>query len=402
MKRILFVDDEPKIIDGLRRSLRRQRREWDMVFVTSGAEALEAAAQQPFDVIVTDMRMPEMDGAELLQYFHRDYPNTVRFVLSGYAELEAVMRTVPVAHQFLTKPCEPETLRYAVARAFELRELLNDDRVATLVGGIETLPSRPDAYTAILDAIADPSVEMGDVIDILESDMAMATRLLQLVNSSFFGFSEPVSDTRRAASLLGLNTLRDLVLSIEVFRVGDNVSPRLSRALDALHTRSMWTGAIASSLIEQRPLRGRAFTAGMLHDIGLLVLAECAPQRLEQAMDRAAAEGETIEDAERAVNGVTHAEVGAYLLGVWGLPYPILEAAAYHHRPAELPQEGFGDIAAVHVAHNLVRAQLGSEFDNAEPAIDQDYLLSLGMAERLPEWRDYVERRIAEGGSARG
>ncbi len=401
MNRILFVDDEPNVIDGLRRSLRRLRHEWDMVFVTSGSEALAAAAQQPFDVIVTDMRMPEMDGAELLQYFHRDYPDTVRFILSGYAELESVMRTVPIAHQFLTKPCEPETLRYAVARAFELRELLNDDRVAALVGGIETLPSRPAAYTAILDAIADPKVEMGQVIEILESDLAISSRLLQLVNSSFFGLSEPVADTRRAASLLGLNTLRDLVLSIEVFRVNDQLSPRLTRALDQLHTRSMWTGAIASSLVEQRQLRGRAFTAGMLHDIGLLVLAECAPRRLEQAMDRAAAEGESIEAAEQAINGVTHAEVGAYLLGVWGLPYPILEAAAYHHRPSELPQEGFSDIAAVHVAHSLVRSQLGGEFDDVEAEVDEAYLNQLGIAGRLPQWRDEVERRLAEGSTGR-
>jgi len=397
MKRILFVDDEPSILDGLRRILRPQRKEWDMVFAASGREALEVANAAPLDVVVTDMKMPNMDGAELLARFQEQHPETVRFVLSGHAELESVMRTVPVAHQFLTKPCDAEVLKEAVTRACELRSLLHNERTAKVVGSLEGLPSRPETYSAILEAIADPEVEIKSIVAILESDVAMSAKLLQLVNSAFFGLPSGLSDIGRATTFLGLNMLRDLVLSIEVFQPPQNSSADLESFVFNLQRRSMWTGQLAARMFDDKQLANRAFTAGMLHDIGFLVLVTQMPDVLSEALERSRELGQPLHVAEKEVLGISHAEIGAYLLGVWGLPYPLLEAAAYHHCPSILPQKSVSELTAVHVANALVESRMPRSTEGAPAQIDLDYLDSLGVRDRLDEWETLAEQEMENG-----
>lgn len=393
--RILFVDDEKSIVDGLRRLLRPLRNEWEMVFVTSGAAALEEAAQNPFDVVVSDMRMPEMDGVAVLTHFQENYPGTLRFVLSGHAEMEAVVRSVSVAHQFLAKPCDKSILMEAVSAALKLRSLFESDLVVEFVGKIDSLPSRPDAYTAILRIIADPDAGVLDATAVIESDVAMSAKVLHLVNSSFFGLTQHISDLDQATAFLGLETLRDLVLSIEVFRAPASVSPELERQLDSLQHRSLLTATACSSLFEDKAMASMAYTAGMLHDIGLLVLATAAPDHLEAALARARDTGEPLHLVEHELYGVTHAEIGAYLLGAWGLPYPIVLAAAYHHCPQEVESAAFGPVGAVHVVNALISAQLGEDSAGCVEQVDTEYLESIGRLDELDTWRQLVAEMMA-------
>jgi len=384
--RVLFVDDEQSILDGLRRLLRPLRAEWEMIFVVSGEEALKEAARTPVDVIVSDMRMPGMNGAELLTRFQAEHPGTVRFVLSGHAEAEAVMQTVSVAHQFLTKPCDKDKVREVVSSALELRELLDSEPLTQLVGSVDSLPSRPEAYSAILKVIADPDAGIADLVKIIESDVAMSAKILQLVNSSFFGLVQPVGDLARAVGLLGLDTLRDLALSIEVFRPPANASSQIVGEINRLHERSLFAASLASRMFTDKRSASWAYTGGMLYDVGLLVLASTAPDHLNDAMDYAQEKQTSLFEAEQELYGVTHAEVGAYLLGAWGLPYPILMAAAYHHRPRAMSGTDFDVASAVHVASVLASSRLGVENDHEMAEIDMAYLESIGCAERLPEW----------------
>ncbi|MCP4003057.1 MAG: HDOD domain-containing protein [bacterium] len=400
MSRILFVDDDQSILDGLRRMLRSHREEWEMVFAGSGREALEAAEASPFDVLVTDMKMPGMDGTELLKCFQSRFPETVRFVLSGHAELESVMRTVPVAHQFLTKPCDAEVLKDAVTRACELRSLLRNESAKQVVGTLDSLPSRPETYAAILEAIADPNAEMQPIVEILKSDVAMSAKLLQLVNSAFFGLPQRVADIGQATMFLGLNMLRDLVLSIEVFQPPPNATAAMEHFLADLQARSMWTGHIASRMFDDKQIGNQAFTAGMLHDIGLLVMATQLPEVLSEAIEKSCRIGQPLYVVEEELNGVSHAEIGAYLLGVWGLPYPILETAAYHHRPMDLPQRAFGELAAVHVASSLVDARIGAVGESPRGPINLAYLDSLGVRDQLEDWEALVDREMDFVGGA--
>ena len=394
--RILFVDDEPSILDGLRRMLRPFRKEWDMLFAESGAAALELAQSQPIDVVVTDMRMPGMSGAQLLTRFHELHPEAVRFVLSGHSELESVMRAVPVAHQFLTKPCEAEVLKDAVVRACELRKTLASGDIERVIGGVDALPSRPELYSAIVEALADSEVEIGSITTLLESDIAISAKLLQLVNSAFFGLPQEVTSVSRAIALLGLERLRDLVLSIEVFRPSPGASVDLDAFLAELQTRSLQTANLAARMFERGKQSSLAFTAGMLHDVGELVLGTQLSDGYSEVLERARAEGRPRHEIELERLGLSHAEVGAYLLGLWGLPYPVIEAAAYHHRPTALPQQGFGELAAVHVASALVSAHSPLEDQGSAEQIDLEYLERLGVRDRLEEWEMLAEETLAD------
>ncbi len=143
MKNLLFVDDEPRVLQGLQRQLHGMRHEWDMHFVENGAAALEYMAREPVEVIVSDMLMPGMDGAQLLGEVLLRHPHTVRLVLSGHADREAVLRLIGPAHQYLSKPCNAEELRAAIARALALRDLLANDQLKQLASKVKSLLSTP-------------------------------------------------------------------------------------------------------------------------------------------------------------------------------------------------------------------------------------------------------------------
>ncbi len=386
MKRILFVDDEPRVLEGLQRMLRPFRKEWDMVFVASGQAALETlfAEEEPFEVIVSDMRMPGMDGATLLKLVQEQYPNLVRIVLSGYSEMEAALRAVPVAHQFLAKPCDPATLKSVIERASSLHALLNDEAIRGIVSSMDSLPACPQAYTALLQALADPNAGLREVADLVERDLALTAKCMQLVNSAFFGLARRVNSIHQAVTYLGAGMLRTLVLTVEVFREAEGRRfPGFS--LEGLQTHCLLTARLASGLIEDKQASDDAFMAAMLHDIGKIVLATRLPDRFRALLSEQRARKQPLHVVEQEIHGVTHAEIGAYLLGLWGLPYPIVEAVAHHHAPTRVPQEGFGVLGAVYVA-NLLCAE-GTEHLSAPEALDDAYLDALGVRERLPAWR---------------
>ena len=218
MKRILFVDDEPLMLQGLQRMLHGMRNEWDMRFAKSGAEALQMMAASPADVVVSDTRMPVMNGAALLNEVMRSYPKTVRFILSGYADMEMVMQCVGGTHQFLSKPCDSETLRSAVRRAVEMDPLLNNDKVKTLVSQMTKVPSLPSLYFEILKELRSEESSLSKVGEIIAQDPAMTAKMLQLVNSAFFGVRRQLNDPLEAVMHLGLETIKSLVLSIPAWR----------------------------------------------------------------------------------------------------------------------------------------------------------------------------------------
>jgi HD-like signal output (HDOD) protein len=342
--------------------------------------------------------MPGMNGAELLTKLHETQPEAVRFVLSGHAEQESVMRAVPITHQFFSKPCERDALREAVTRALELQSLLKDERAQRIIGGMDSLPSLPEAYTAVVRALANPEIDIPAVAAVIEADMAMSAKLLQLVNSAFFGLGQPIADVCQAATYLGLNTIRDLVLSIEVFKPCSDATPAVRRFLADLQARSTWTGCVARQVFEGNDSSGMAFTAGMLHDIGMLVMATRLPEPYADTLANCEKTKRPLHVVEQETFGVSHAEIGAYLLGVWGLPYPILEAAAYHHRPSDLTQESFSPLTAVHVASSLVASRspgAGGE-DGSWGQVDYAYLDALGVRNRFEEWEAMVDEELAQ------
>jgi HD-like signal output (HDOD) protein len=392
LKKILFVDDEPKILEGLERLLRSQRDQWSMVFAPSGEAALQELEKSPFDVIVTDMAMPGMDGAALLREVVQRFPATARIILSGHTDREGVLRAVPVTHQFLSKPCNPETLKEVVERACNVQSLLQDRRLREALGGLKDLPCQPRVYKELLQALADPHTSMEQVTAIMEQDVALCARILQLVNSSFFGLARHISDIHAAVRYLGIPMLKNLSLSMEVFsklEVGFKI-PGFS--MEELQSHAAFTAEIARRISKEDGSFDDAFVAGMLHDVGKLILATLLPGHLIHALELAREKKCPLHVAESERNGFTHAQMGAYFLGLWGLPYPILEAVAFHHSPWSIPRRTLGLAAIVYIADQLAQETETVERATGRPpeTIDPAFLESLGVLGRLPAWRAMV------------
>ncbi len=391
MKRVLFVDDEPNILEGLRNLLRRHRRKWEMTFAVGGPAALELLKTENFDVIVSDMRMPEVDGAALLAHVQRQQPRTVRIVLSGHTELEAALRAIPVAHQFLSKPCDAAELENVVERACSLQSLVEDPKIRQAVGGIQQLPALPRVYHRLTQALAEDRTEAPEVAALLQQDMTICAKLLQIANSAFFRLARRITNVQEAVRYLGFAMVRNLVLTIEVFRPGTQLA---AFSFETLQQHSLRVAGLAREIVADRFQADDAFMAGMLHDIGKLVLASRLPELSRRAMEKSRRNRLPPWQTERELLGISHAEVGAYLLGLWGLPYPIIEAAAYHHQPRSVTPHAFDALAAVHVADGLVHETSPSaEGLPAEP-LDEAYLAALGVLDELESWRALAKAQV--------
>ena len=389
MKVLLFVDDEARVLQGLQRQLRNMRDEWNMNFLDGGRKALEFMAARPVDVLISDMMMPEMDGAELLTEVSKRHPHTVRIVLSGHAEREAVLRLVGPAHQYLSKPCDAEELRASIARAFALRDLLSNERLKQLATRIKSLPTLPALYQRLTDELRKDDASMEQIGEIISHDIGMTSKILQLVNSAFFGLPQPISSPGDAVMYLGLSTVRALVLSLQVFSQFKN--PQLEGfSLEAL-ANHCWTTAVLARRIARAEsgdtkMMDQCFLAGLLHDIGRIILADGLPEQYAKVWNEAHEKHLLVWQAEQSEFGATHADVGAYLLGLWGLPNPVVEAVALQHSPALCVTTGFSPLAAVHVASAFAHEKEGSPTELIH--IEMDYLTKLGLADRIADWRE--------------
>ena len=386
MKRILFVDDEPRILEGLQNLLRRQRSKWAMSFVTSGAEALEVLEREPFDIVISDMRMPGMDGATLLQHVKDRYPHAARIVLSGYMESASAMRSVSVAHQFLTKPTTAEVVERIIQRTSRIQRTLDDKSLASIVGRIDELPSLPRLYRELTRVLEDEDCGTREVSAVIEQDPAMSAKLLQLVNSGFFGLGRRVTSIAAAATYVGVNTLKTLVMSLEVFK------PRHSGgmggvSLDELRRHSLAVSKLAARISKQDPKAAEdAFVAGMLHDIGTLVLASELPDHLAAAIAKSRDDDCCVHEAEMALYGISHAEIGAYLLCLWGLPHRIVEAVAHHHTPSQVDDDDDVSVLLAVAAADALVHEVQADPADGEHETDMRVFERLGLSD-LSDWR---------------
>ena len=386
-KRILFVDDEPMILEAIQHSLRSMRAEWDVKFANSGREALETMALIPFDVVITDMRMPGMDGAQLLELVKARFPRTVRIILSGQSDRETVLRSVGPSHQYLSKPCDVDELKQKLVRTFALRDMLDNPRVKEVLSRLKSVPSLPALYMAVTEALRSPDTSLTQIGDLIAQDMGMCAKVLQMVNSAFFGLASRVSSPHQAIAMIGFENLKALVLSVEVFSgFGGQPTPDMSLLWDHSMATASFAKAIAKVQMAPRGVVDDAFAAGLLHDIGRLVLASAFADEYGQVLRQAAKPGVLLTVCEEEAFGCSHNVAGAYLLGLWGLADSVVEAVAWHHQPAHAQPTSFSALIAVHAGdyyENQTHPESGFG-DNS--AMDETLLGQLGLQQQLVPW----------------
>jgi len=361
-----------------------------MEFAPGGPEGLALLASNPVDVVVTDMRMPSMDGAQFLTEVRERYPQTVRIVLTGQSSREAMLRAVRVAHRHLSKPCDAGVLRSTVQSACALRELLADNALYASLSRLNSVPSPPAMYLEVVKELESPEPSLEKVGRIIEQDVGMTAKILQMVHSAFFGVRAQVRGPAQAVLFLGSETTKVLVLAGNIFSQMD-AKVLKSFALDALWAHSQTVSRLAAAITrsqqcEQRVIQ-EARMAGLIHDTGKLILASCLPDRYGEVLLLARRENLSVAKAERQLFGATHAEIGAYLLALWGLPDSLVEPVAWHHRPNECPAIGFTPLTAVHVANALAREGDPDLGEDEGDSLHMAYLERIGLAERLSAWR---------------
>jgi HD-like signal output (HDOD) protein/CheY-like chemotaxis protein len=402
--KILFVDDDSRVLDSLRLSLRGQRGAWDMSFVASGREALELLAREPHDVIVSDMRMPGMDGAQLLRAVLERYPQTTRMVLSGYTDTDSSLQAVKLAHQYLSKPCRPEDLRAAIEKTLRFQKLVPDERIRTIVSGLDSLPVLPAIYTQLVSVLQDDNATLQQISDVLSRDISMCSSILRLVNSAFFGLPSQCGTVQQAVAMLGTEVIRMLVLSIHLF---DAMTLRQFKGFSVklLWEHSLRVSCCSKAILEMegqnKQAQDECYIAGMLHDIGKLVIASNLGDSFSSILDRVQKENKLPHEVEQEVLGVSHAEIGGYLAGLWGFSEAVTEAVSSHHHPQRIECGSPSVLTAVAVAdcfdHDMVRIHPDYAsrplmlFDPDGPALQ----------ERLANWRELCRENI-EGAPAHG
>ena len=362
--RVLFVDDEPRVLQGLRRGLHVHGAQWNVSYADGGPAAIAHLEAAPFDAVVTDMQMSPMNGADLLYVVRERWPATLRYVLSGQVDTRSAVRALQVAQQLLAKPCDVGIIVSAVENGIGLQRRLDSPIVRAALGKMTTLPAAPQAYAAISHALSDPRCDARRIASLIERDPALTGKVLQLANSAFFrNGGKTSSDVAQALTRIGLTTLADLVLASEIFSDED---PRTVE----LRESSLRASRLAVRIAGARYDSVTSGTAALLADIGYLLPG--------------------IDDVDTGADphGLSphaHAELGASLLGLWLLPMAIVEAVAHHHAPPWRPNEGFGPIGIVHAAVALVTG--------LEP--DEAYLDRHGVLDLLPKWKSIHDELLS-------
>jgi HD-like signal output (HDOD) protein len=398
-KRILFVDDEELALRGLNRLLHSMREEWEMEFVDSAAKALERMAAAPFDVVVSDMRMPGMNGAELLNEVMKQYPRTIRLILSGYADRDLILKCVGSTHQYLSKPCDARALKLTVRRAANLELSMKSETLREVVNRCTVLPSVPALYSEITEVLQNPETDVETIGAIVVKDPAMTAKILKLVNSSFFGLGHEISNPNEAVAYLGTDTIKSLALFTHAFSQYQPVRIE-GFSVEALWSHSLKAGAAAKAVaaltIADRKLADESYVAGLLHDVGKLVLASNLTEQYAQAVGLARKEKIPMAAAERQVFQVDHADIGGFLLGLWGLPVPIVEAIALHHKPESAIQQTFSPLTALHIGNALGSLEHTAIAGVPATGLNVEYLKALQLETRLDAWNRAWQTYVSE------
>lgn len=386
---IIFVDDEINILQGLRRQLRGLRESWEMYFVDSGAAAMELLKKKPFDVIVSDMRMPEMNGAQLLALVKQQYPHMVRIVLSGYSDNNMTLLAAESAHQYLSKPCDAEELRHTVIKTLAVQKTLHSKQLLDLVAQVDALPSPPSLYQELSELIQSEYSNVQIISHTISKDPAMTAKILQLVNSSFFGLRQHVTNVTDAVKLLGRALIHAIALSANMFRQLEHQHAELNYLWEHSYEVACMSRQIALMEKLNKENADAAFTAGLLHDTGKLVLSTRLPDVYTRIIEEMKESGEPEWQIEKTLLGFNHADIGGYLLNLWGLPEHIVSAVVFHHEPALSLENQFTPLCAVHGANYVINKLHHPAMPNR---LDRDYLQQIGRLDAVERWECYSHK----------
>jgi putative nucleotidyltransferase with HDIG domain len=383
-RRLLVVGSDDALVRRLQVLLDSGATRWRVAGTRSAEQALMLLHEAPIDVVLCELSTPKPSAWDFLAKVKQSFPAAGRVVLAHASQKDQVFRVINLAHQVLPTPATDASLRDALERGCALQALFSNASVNRLVGKLDQLPSVPSTYVELVAAAARPDSNMADLAAIVERDPAMTVKVLQLGNSAFFGTTQRMASIQQAMGFLGVETLKGLILDAQVFSAFEK-QPVSGFSIELFQKYSLSVARLAKKLLRDPKQSQEAFTAGLLHDLGKMVLAVQHPELFAKTHEKMAQTGEPLYLVENTMLGVTHAEVGASVLASWGLPFAVVEAVAYHHTPSRLVARGdCAVLAAVHAADTLLGI-----LTCADPPelLDRAFLQSAGVeAQELKRW----------------
>jgi HD-like signal output (HDOD) protein len=339
-----------------------------------------------------------MDGIELMDEVCRISPGTSRVIISGIGDQEEIARSLETTHQFLAKPLKPRELRETLTRIGNLDAYLQSDSLRALANKLQSVPSFPSAYLDIMKELNSENPSLQVIADIVTRDAGLTAKMLQVANSAAFGLAERVSGPFDAVQYLGMATARSIALSAHVFASFEK-SP-----IKNFSVKNMWEEAMRCSQMARVIMQLEAAdetstedacTASLLRETGKLMLVRNLPREFERAVALANSRQIPLTEAETEVLGATHNGVAAYLLGLWGLGAPMVEAVAFHLTPSQSGSRAFGPLTAAHVTKVFSQEMLPSEIVGQPAKLDLAYLTEVGVRDRLDVWREAIAKQFA-------
>ena len=401
-KNILFIDADKTQLEYLESHLSAMKKRWNIQFASTAEEAMDHLRTCPFDIIASDFCVEGFQGLELLDEIKKRQPGSIRFIISEAVNAENCLQYIGYAHQFITKPYAGSELIAKIKKSLRLKNIFLNERAAKGVASIEDLPTLPDLYMTLERELRKEDVVISDIGKMIGEDISMTAGLLKLVNSPFFGLYSKVTNPEQAATLLGLDNLKGLVLGIHLLNSTKEV--KIDFSIEELGRHCQFTALMARSIIKSEggsnKLAEHTFLAGFLHDIGKLVLATSYPDEYGTILSIVREANIPIQEAEKDILGFTHAEVGAYLLAIWGFDEDVIEAIYCHHEPERLGSVDMSPAVAIHVANAFDHELRVKNTEYAPHLLSAEWLEQNGFSAKLPEWlqicAELMEEQIGE------
>jgi putative nucleotidyltransferase with HDIG domain len=391
-KNILLVDEDALVLKALKRSLRRFKDQCNVFYAQSATEALEQLDQDVIDVLITEVRLIDSDSELFLRTFLKQHPSAARIVLTGYTNSDTIFKFAGLAHQLLAKPWSDQTLIETIQRADFISQMLSDERLKRTLNLIENFPSIPSVYMELTKKLNSSNASMEEIGAIIIRDPSLTIKLLQIVNSPYYGLPMPVTDPQKAVTLLGLDIVKGFVLTSGIFKQYEQPSP-VGLQIDALWQHSLKAANIVRQIARwehlAKEIEEASFIASLLHDVGKIIIASNFPSEYKEICS--CTELDTLPgwQAEQKVLGVSHAEIGAYLLGLWGLPLAIIKAVQEHHCPNVDEHAQIDQTVLVHVANAIEKASITPA---ADPLADlnPEFIARLHLSNSIAKWQQQI------------
>jgi HD-like signal output (HDOD) protein len=392
------VDDQAPVLEVAVLVLRMIDPQWEVTGFQDPGEALAAVKARPPDLVLSDQIMPGRQGSQLLEEVRALAPRTLRIIMSGQVALNR-LTLITSAHQYLGKPFNPSTLRDAIERSFAAQERIQNQELQTVIMGLRSIPSLPQAHELLLRELKDDRTASAVVAGLVEEDPGLSLKVLHLANSPLFGRQCPVTSPVEAVMCLGTDMIAAIVLSQSLFRHYQSLN-RPEMDSSRVWTHSWETARLAREICRDKELPAdtgdEAFLAGLMHEIGRFILIDNFPGPFKAACDTARQTRSPLVAGLRAAFRASPSEIGAFVLQLWGLPDAVVGAIGGLDHPEEDQPNGFTVRTALYLADHIASGKFPPDSFPVEEW-KTDYLKCIGCADQIPAWEKLFSRMTGGG-----